>query len=54
VLARFLEMVLEGLPQLVVRGRLGHLRQGRNELGLGAIEIRDFVFEQVLHCLQLH
>ncbi len=51
---RLLEVVLEGLPQLVVRRRRGHLGQGLDELLLGAVEVAELLGEEVVDRLHLH
>ena len=45
MITRLLQMVLKNTSQLVVRGRLGHLRQRRHELRFGAVKVCDLVLE---------
>ena len=45
VVTRLLQMVLKGTSQLVVRGRLGHLRQRHHELRFSAVKVGDLVLE---------
>ena len=45
------EVLLKCLPQLVVRGGGGQLRQSLDELRLGAVEIPELLCEQVIQGL---
>jgi hypothetical protein len=54
VTARLLEVVLDGLPQLVVMRRLRHLRQRLDELLLGAVQILELFLQDVIERMEPH
>ena len=51
---RLLEVMLEGLLQLVVVRRLRHLRQRHDQLGLGAVQILELLLQNVVERLEPH
>jgi hypothetical protein len=54
VLLRLLEVAFDRLAEFGRRGFLGHFRQGRHQLPLGAVQVLEFVQEQLINRLEFH
>src|SRR5262249_50729846 len=54
LVARLLQMLLEGHAQVLALGRPGHLRQSLEDLLLGVVNATQFGLEQILKVLDLH